>query len=706
MPELKILFVEDDPADVTMARYELERDGLKFDALCVCAEAEMRAALEDFAPDVVLCDYTIPGYSGRAALALSRQMRPSTPFLFVSGTIGDDQAIECLALGAADYLLKSNLRRLGPAVRSAVNNASERERTHHVEQSNQTLTDVLDSSTEMVFLSDPTGHITFINDAACRALDTPRQELLGQELQSTYLPRSRERMRREVMDEVTRTGSWKGNVTIAHAGNTVATNQVITAHKDESGEIQAFSTLAHDLRGNHALTARIRRLAHFDTLTGLPNLTLMDDVLRRAIFNSHGDGVVALALVNLDNFRFVNEGYGRKVANRVLKRVAASLVTAVGADNTVARVGRDEFLVILAGLSDADAATTRIQKVLDSIALPRSNGGKKFQITASAGIALYPMHGNDFECLSRDANAALHVAKARFRGSLHVHAGDTKTPARLQLMLKTGLSSAIERHELSLHYQPQFEIRTGRACGVEALARWFRAGGEIIPASTFIPLAEQTGLIGGLGAWVLQEACRTVAGWHGSWRVPPTLCVNVSPHQLLDDFPLLVEHVLETTGFPAGQLELEITESVLLEDAEAAIERLSHLKRLGVRIAVDDFGTGYSSLTYLSQLPVDRLKVDKSLIARMTCRRKDLAIVRAVISMGRDCGFTVIAEGVETEEQLALLRELGCEQAQGYLLAPATDAAAAIVLLETRWGARSKTTPAAGSVSAGEQHAS
>ncbi len=702
----KILFVEDDPTDVTLARRELERDGLQFTWRCVANEAEMRAALEEFAPDVVLCDYTIPGYSGQAALDLTVQKRPLTPFLFVSGTIGDDAAIECLARGAADYVLKSNLRRLGSAVRRAVNDARERQRAQNVEQSHQSLTEVLEASADMVVLSDPTGHITYINDAACRALNRSRQQLLGQPLELTYLPRSRTRMRREVKRAVAQSGSWKGNVVIAaHAGATVATNQVITAHRDSSGEIQLFSTVAHDLRGRKTLEARIHRLANFDTLTGLPNLTHMDDVLRRAIADSHGDGVVALVLMDLDGFRLVDEGFGRAFGDRVLKSVAASLVAAVGANDTVARIGSDEFLVILSGLTDAKAAATLVQRILDSIASPRQCARQTLQLTASAGIALYPSHGDDIENLLRDASGAMHVAKARCRGGLQIHAGETKRPARQLLLLKTGLSSAIQNRELELHYQPQFDIRSGRACGVEALARWFRADGAIIPPSTFIPLAEQSGLVGALGAWVLQEACNTVVRWRGPHEPLPTLSVNVSAHQLIDDFPALVAHVLELTGFPATQLELEITESVLLEDAEGTIKRLGDLKRLGVRIAVDDFGTGYSGLTYLSQLPVDRLKVDRSLVNRMTSEPKDLAIVRAVISLGRECGFAVLAEGVETEEQLGLLRELGCQQAQGYLLGRPTGAKAAMQLLTTRWGARPRASSATVCASTGDQHA-
>ena len=254
--------------------------------------------------------------------------------------------------------------------------------------------------------------------------------------------------------------------------------------------------------------------------------------------------------------------------------------------------------------------------------------------------------------------------------------------------LAANLSHAIEHDELSLYYQPQYDIRGGHSCGVEALARWFRADGESVSPAVFINLAERTGLITALGSWVLQEACATVATWHRFGQKPPILCVNISPAQICEEFSTLLSRTLERTGFPASQLELEITEGILIDDPEFALQCLAHWKQLGVRIAMDDFGTGYSSLSYLSRLPVDRLKVDKSLIHRMVSDRKTAAIVRAVISLGKDLGFIVLAEGVETEEQLAMLTDMGCQQVQGYLLAPPVCAIEARPLMARSRGAR------------------
>ena len=250
------------------------------------------------------------------------------------------------------------------------------------------------------------------------------------------------------------------------------------------------------------------------------------------------------------------------------------------------------------------------------------------------------------------------------------------------------LRQALECRELSLHYQPQYELRGGHNCGVEALARWFLPNGESIPPMNFIPRAEKHGLIAALGAWVLHEACATVAGWRRDGEELPILCVNVSPRQISSEFCAVLSTTLEQTGFPPELLELEITEGILVEQPQLALACLAQWKRLGVRIALDDFGTGYSSLSYLSRLPVDRLKIDKSLIHRMTFDLKTAAIVRAIISLGADLGFAVLAEGVESEAQLTMLSDMGCRQAQGYLLAVPACADEARTLLAAKWGRR------------------
>ena len=562
---LRILFVDDEPADVLLEQHELKRDGLAFDSRSVSTEVELRRALTEFRPDIVLCDYTIPGLSGLNALAMVRRLNPTTPVLMVSGSVPEDTAIQCLALGAVDYLLKSNLRRLGPAVRRAVFERRER---------------------------------------------------------------------------------------------------------------QAFEQ-------------RIDQLKHYDTLTGLPNLAHVNNLVCRVIERARQDKrLAALVMLNLDRFRHIDEEFGRKVADEALRDISAALKSESRKHDAVARVGPDEFLVVLSDLSERTQAGTLIEGLQSVIARPRRLGSEDVKITASAGIALYPDDGADFETLLGKATAAMHEAKAAAEGGWQFHASEVVRQAHEQRQLETGLRAAIQRNELSLHFQPQFEIRSGRACGVEALARWFRSDGTSVPPAVFIPIAEEVGLISALGAWALNSACSGAAAWTTGFESPPTLCVNVSMRQILPEFTRVIAGALSRSGLAPDRLELEITESVLMDNADAALDCIAEWKALGVRIAVDDFGIGYSSLSYLSRLPVDRLKMDRSLIQGMTHEAKDAAIVRAVLSLGRDLGFMVLAEGVETEEQFDMLDQFGCQQAQGFLMTPPLPAWEARTLMHRRWGAR------------------
>jgi diguanylate cyclase (GGDEF)-like protein/PAS domain S-box-containing protein len=686
----RVLFVGDQEADVTLARYALQRDGLKFKWRRVANERGLRRALADFNPHIILCDYTIPGYSGRAALDLVRRLRPATPLLFVVGSISEGQAIDCLKAGAADYLLKSNLLRLGTAMRRALSDVSERERMRELEHSRLRLAEVLEASPDMVVMSDAAGRITFVNHAACRLLGRSHEELLGSEWSGTYAAPFSAHLGEQVLSSAVQNGSWQGKVTIAAPnGAAVATSQVVTAHKDTSGTTRFFSMISRDVGDTGSFEARIHQLVNYDSLTGLPNLAYMGDLVPRLLGRTRDSGgLIALVTLNLDGFRLVDEGFGRALGDRVLQSVSATLQAAVCEPDAVARVGADEFLVTLSRLADPVDAAVLVKRMLDSTATPHSFAGQELQVTASAGIAVFPNDGGDFESLLRNSSAAMHEVKSTSHGGLRFHSGDVQQRAQRRLQLESGLRRAIRNCELSLYYQPQYEIKTGRACGVEALARWFRPGGETVAPGLFIPLAEQTGLITELGAWVLREACDTAAAWSARAGVPTTLCVNVSTHQICKQFSLVLAHVLEVSGLAPERLELEITESVLLANAESALDCLAQWKGLGVRIAVDDFGTGYSSLSYLSRLPVDRLKVDKTLVHSMTSEPKDAAIIRAVVSLGEQLGFEVLAEGVETEQQLAMLQDLGCRQVQGYLLADPAPAKEARALLSVRWGAR------------------
>jgi diguanylate cyclase (GGDEF)-like protein len=423
-------------------------------------------------------------------------------------------------------------------------------------------------------------------------------------------------------------------------------------------------------------------------LTGLPTLRqmtarlacLIDEVRRR-------HRTFALVAINLDGFPLFRETYGHSLGDDMLKRAAAVVLGAPCRDVFVAHDGPDGFMVALIGLKNSAETEICVQQVLDTIAVPRIVGSETLRVYASAGIAVFPKDGEDTETLSRNARGAMRELNDKRGGALRFHSENAAVSAKRRLRLEMDLRCAIENKELTLYYQPQFEVSNGRASGVEALARWFRAAGVTVEPAVFIPLAERTRMIGALGSWVLEEACKTVQAWptRGSGQV--RLCVNVSPNQLDQSLVATVEQALDRSGFPAKHLELEITESALVSNANAVIECLRQLKSLDVRIAIDDFGTGYSSLSYLSRLPVDRLKVDKSLVHNLSTRWKDVAILGSIIGLGRELGLEVIAEGVETEQQFQVLKQLGCPQVQGYLLARPAPQEQTQNMLAGGWGA-------------------
>lgn len=413
----------------------------------------------------------------------------------------------------------------------------------------------------------------------------------------------------------------------------------------------------------------LRALAEYDPLTGLPNhrtfLSLAGATLARARRTRES---AALFFLNLDGFKLINDSLGRRIADQLLVEVATRLTQGPGRGSLVAREGGDEFALLVDHLSSPRDCARLAEELIRSLEPPVTLADREIFMTTSIGIALFPQDAEDPEGLIKNADAALSHAKERGRNTYQFYSADIDEQARRRLELVHSLRRAFHRQEFRVFYQPQIDLKTGNIVGLEALARWQHPELGLVSPSQFIGLAENTGLIGPMGQWILQEACRQVTAWHSSGRQPTRLAVNISARQLSQlDLVSAIGQAVQETGMDTRYLEVELMESLLLQDRESTVKTLQALKSLGVRLALDDFGTGYSSLSYLKRFPIDTIKIDQSFIRDLTTNEDARAIVRAIIAMAHALNLKVIAEGVESEEQVALLREEGCHECQGFV---------------------------------------
>jgi diguanylate cyclase (GGDEF)-like protein/PAS domain S-box-containing protein len=424
-------------------------------------------------------------------------------------------------------------------------------------------------------------------------------------------------------------------------------------------------------------TEALNRLAHFDVLTGLPNRALLEDRAQQALSAARRQGQpLAVMFLDLDHFKAVNDSLGHRVGDAVLMELAERLRRVVRAQDTVSRLGGDEFVLLLPQ-TDAAGAAEVAAKILAAAQVPFQVEAHELTVTPSIGIALAPRDGDDLDALSRAADTAMYRAKSEGRNTWRFYTAELQAQSDRTLLLSNALRRAIERDQLSLAYQPQMDLASGRIIGAEALLRWQHADfGNVSPAE-FIPIAESTGLILPIGEWVLRETARQLAAWDREGLPPLTVAVNVSSVQFRQaDLPALVQRTLNAAGVGIDRIEIELTEGAAMQDPQSAIAVMNALYENGTELAIDDFGTGYSSLAYLKNFPVGKLKIDRSFVRDIGRGACDRAIVEAIIRMAASLGMRTVAEGVETQEQLAFLRERGCNAMQGYLLArplPAGD---------------------------------
>ncbi len=426
----------------------------------------------------------------------------------------------------------------------------------------------------------------------------------------------------------------------------------------------AVQVFGRDITKRKKAEKMIKTMAYFDTLTGLPNRNSFRQHLNNAL-NHHGDKILAVLFLDLDRFKIINDTKGHTVGDLILKKVAARLEMAVQNSGLVSRLGGDEFIILLEDI-DKNIVTDVAQKILNEFSYPIEVNNQEFFVTPSIGISLYPEDGRDEETLIKHADTAMYQAKERGKNNFKFYSSNLKGISIRKMELENGLRKALEQNQLMLYYQPQVSLITGEIVGVEALLRWHHPEHGFISPDEFIPLAEETGLIVPLGKWVLQEACKQRKIWEDAGFRDFPIAVNVSVRQFEDDhFIDYISMVLDGTGLKGSMLELEITESIM-QNLERSTVILNQLKDIGVLLSIDDFGTGYSSLSYLKHLPIDKIKIDKSFVDDILYHSNKGVMVKTIIDMGVNLNFIVIAEGIETEEQLDFLKKNGCDIGQGY----------------------------------------
>ncbi|MGH8673426.1 MAG: EAL domain-containing protein [Burkholderiales bacterium] len=828
---------------------ELKRAGLRVEHRLVDSEQSFRVELDRFAPHVIISDFSMPHFDGMAALALSRELRPDIPFLFVSGTIGEEYAIRALKNGATDYVLKTNLVRLPAAVERALQEARDRRARRKVEkklaETRERLQSIFESLPDVLWSHElPSLTTAYVSPAVAQIYGWPAEEFRADSVfwqqmihpddrprvlaaykamlegapfdveyrirradgelrwindrgrlirdgtgtpiridglarDITDLVQHRERLarlarirdllgaasaafmrirdHRSLFEEFCRIAVSRGGFVLARvveldaagklsvAATTDPADGAVAAIVEEYNRdpASAGSLLAHSLRsgqpvisndvaadervskrealtagGNYSLVIlpvraegktvaaailrareanffdqeelallsemvanlefalelqakqeRLNYLALYDPLTELPNRTLFQDRLTQALEASRrSSGMLALIVFDIERFKAINDAFGQRAGDEVLRSVARRLRVAVGDVNRVARLGGNLFAAMYPAIQDAAEAARILQESgADVVGRSIEIDGREINVSAKAGIALFPDDGVDADALFRNAEASLKRAKEtgdRFM----FYAPHINARVAEQVELENRLRRAVEQREIFLHYQPKVEMATNRIVGLEALMRWRGPDNLLVSPARFVPVLEDTGMILEAGRIALEMAAQMHREWQGLGLNPPRIAVNVSALQLRQRS--FVDDVQAALGGPDNGVDLEITESLLMEDIEESIRKLRTLREAGASIALDDFGTGHSSLAYLSRLPIDTVKIDRSFIHAMTDNADATSIVSTIISLAHALRHKVVAEGVETEEQARLLRLLRCDQMQGYLFSP------------------------------------
>lgn len=537
---------------------------------------------------------------------------------------------------------------------------------------------VFESTKESILITDAYNNIVAVNEAFTSMTGYTFAEVRGRNPRLLSSGEHDAEFYRDMWNSLNTLGSWHGEITDKNkAGQHFYKHMAINVVKNEHDVITHYVSISSDISERKEYDKNIHFLAYYDVLTGLPNRTLLRDRIGQVIASSHRDNVqFALLFLDLDRFKYINDSMGHSVGDKLLQSVASRLQACVREGDTVSRIGGDEFVLLLRNI-DEPGVSSVADKLLQSLATPFNLGGQEISTYASIGISLYPKHATDFDVLMKNADAAMYSAKENGRNNYKFFMPEMNFRANQVFLMEKDMRVALDQDQFMLVYQPQVDLATGAVCGAEALIRWKHPEKGFISPAEFIPVAEETGQIVTIGEWVLRTACWRFAAWQKQGLPMIPVAVNLSIRQLRQpNLADLIESVLKETGLSPECLELEITESIMMGDTSAAMVFLTRMHKLGVQMSIDDFGTGFSSLNYLKNLPVHKLKIDQSFVRDIGIDASDVAIIRSIISLGHRLDMKVIAEGVETLDQLDFLRLRGCDEIQGFFFSrplPAED---------------------------------
>jgi diguanylate cyclase (GGDEF)-like protein/PAS domain S-box-containing protein len=673
-PIKTLLLIEDNAGDARLFRETLrEQESHEIALTHVGRMSDAEIYLATHSVDIILLDIGLPDVQGLEAVRRARAAAPRTTLVVLTGQDDESLATRALQEGAQDYLVKGQIETRG--LLRSLRHAAERktmEEALFAEKERAQIT--LNSIADAVVCTDVAGNISFLNLVAETMTGWSLSEAHGRPMAEVLriLDASSRRPIPDPMERAIRKNDSAhlpaNSILVRRDGFEVPIEDSVAPIHDRDGNASGAVIVFHDVSAARALALETAHLAEHDFLTELPNRMLLNDRINQAIAAAprHMKSVAVL-FIDLDGFKHINDSLGHSIGDKLLQSISKRLVNCVRGSDTVSRQGGDEFVVLLSEVDHPKDVTIMARRFLQAIAEPHSVNPHDLHVTASIGVSVYPEDGPDAETLIKNADTAMYQAKDDGRQGYQFFKPAMNVRAVERQSIEVSLRRALERNEFVLHYQPKIDLITGQITGAEALIRWTHPVRGSVPPAQFIPIAEDCGLIIPIGNWVLHEACKQARAWQNQGLPHLGMAVNISAMEFRGEKLLdRVFGILAATGLEPKYLELELTESVLMKHAESTATILKQLRAGGVRLAVDDFGTGYSSLSYLRRFPIDALKIDQSFVRQITTSPAETTIVTAVISMGRSLNMRVIAEGVETQEELTFLQEHHCDEAQGY----------------------------------------